>query len=113
MSALEELVQAALLAPEERKEEALRVLRGAPTTSGAGTLPPPPEPYLTLREVGKRLGLSACSLWRWKIPGHDLGGRRRFRLTEVVAYLESDEFKRRTAALRAHRRSHKEGSIPN
>ena len=42
--------------------------------------------------------------WRWGVPGHELGGRRRFRLSEVVAYLESDAFKRRAVELKEERR---------
>lgn len=102
MTAMEELMQAALVAPEARRAEALRVLRGeavpvAERESG-------PEPYLTLREVGRRLGVSPCSLWRWGVPGHELGGRRRFRMSEVSEYLESDAFKRCAVELREERR---------
>ena len=106
MSALEELMQAALAAPVGRREAALRVLRGdavPETESAAG-----PEPYLTLREIGRRLNLSSCSLWRWKTPGHELGGRRRFRMSEVVEYLESDAFKQRAAELKEERRETEE-----
>lgn len=63
-----------------------------------------PEPYLTLREVGRKLGVAPCSLWRWGVPGHALGGRRRFKLTEVEAYLHSDEMKERADELRKERR---------
>lgn len=102
MTAMEELMQAALAAPEGRKAEALRVLRGE---AGAGAESDPgPEPYLTLREVGRRVGVSACSLWRWGVPGHELGGRRRFRLSEVAEYLESAAFKQRAEALKEERR---------
>ena len=99
-------MQAALVAPEERKAEALRVLRGdvpSPVESVPG-----PEPFLTLREVGRRLGVSPCSLWRWGVPGHELGGRRRFRLSEVVEYLESDAFKQRAEDLKRERREAEE-----
>ena len=97
-----DFLTALLAAPEDRRAEALRVLRGvadqdAETDRG-------PEPYLTLREVGRRLGVSPCSLWRWQVPGHELGGRRRFRLSEVAAYLESAELKRRAAELKEVRR---------
>ncbi len=97
-----DFLSALLAAPEERRAEALRVLRG-----DAGPNTPAdrgPEPYLTLREVGRRLGVSPCSLWRWQVPGHELGGRRRFRLSEVAAYLESAEFKRRADDLKLERR---------
>ena len=95
-------MQAALVAPEERRTEALRVLRGEAGQKVESD--PGPEPYLTLREIGRRLGVSPCSLWRWQVPGHELGGRRRFRLSEVQAYLESDEFKERADELRAERK---------
>jgi hypothetical protein len=93
-------MQAALLATDAHKREALRVLRGdaAEPEKRQET-----EPYLTLREVGRRLGVSPCSLWRWGVPGHDLGGRRRFRMREVEAYLAGDEFKRRAADLKEDR----------
>ncbi len=63
-----------------------------------------PEPYLTLKGVAKRLNISSCSLWRWNVPGHDLGGRRKFRLSEVEAYLHSDEMRRRAEELKQKRR---------
>ena len=97
-----DFLAALLTAPEERRTEALRVLRG--DAGQAAEADRGPEPYLTLREVGRRLGLSPCSLWRWQVPGHELGGRRRFRLSEVAAYLESAEFKRRADDLKLERR---------
>ena len=102
MSGFEELMQAALTAPDERKAEALRVLRGDSSPAPAG---PVVEPYLTLREVSKRIGISPVSLWRWQVPGHDLAGRRRFRLSEVAAYLESEEFRARAEELKQERRA--------
>ncbi len=95
MTALEDLVAAALSAPPERREEALRLLQcGLPR----------PEPFLTMRELSRQIGFSVSSLNRWKVPGHDLGASPRYRLTEVEAYLRSPEFKRRQAALRAEYR---------
>ena len=97
-----DLLAAVVVATPEQKAEALRVLRG---DAGQGAeVDPGPEPYLTLREIGRRLGVSPCSLWRWQVPGHELGGRRRFRLSEVVEYLESDAFKRRADELKQERR---------
>jgi excisionase family DNA binding protein len=101
MSALEDLVQAAMEAPASRRQDALRILRGEATEPPRAQ----PEPYLTLRETAKRLGISTGTLWRWQIPGHELGGRPRFRISEVEAYLKCEEFKRRVSALRAIRRS--------
>ncbi len=98
-----ELLQAILAATDEQKKTALRVLKGDPVHSERQ----PTEPFLTLREVGRRLGISPCSLWRWGVPGHELGGRRRFRVTEVEAYLSSKAFTKRAEALRADRAERK------
>lgn len=102
-----DLLAAVVAATPERKAEALRVLRGEAPAVDAETArrcSGQAEPFLTLRECAKRLGVSACSLWRWGVPGHELGGRRRFRMTEVETYLGSDEFKRRSADLRKQER---------
>jgi hypothetical protein len=95
VTSLEEIMQAAMTAPPEKREAALRLLRGNL---------PKPEPYLTLRELGQRLGFGATTLRRWQVPGHDLGACHRYRLSEVEAYLKSEAFMRRQAALRAERR---------
>ena len=63
-----------------------------------------PEPYMTLKQIGEKLNLSACTQWRWQVPGHNLGGRKRFRLGEVEAYLHSDEFKKKAEELKQERR---------
>ena len=88
-------------ASAERKREAITVLRGEARLDDESS--PGPEPYLTLREVGRQLGVSPCSLWRWGVPGHKLGGRRRFRMSEVEAYLASDEFKQKVKELKRKR----------
>lgn len=101
---LEKLIQAALAAPSALREEAFRVLSGTPTVTPNDANIVSVEPYLSLRELAKRIGYSTCTLWRWNIPGYNLGGRRRFRLTEVHRYLQSEEFQRRAAALRGERK---------
>jgi len=78
----------------------LRVLTGQPEALPAKSQT---EPYLTLRQVSHQLGLSVTTLWRYDIPGHTLGGRRRFRLSEVLRYLDSDEFKTQAEALKVER----------
>ena len=103
-----ELLQAMLVAPEERKRTALKVLRGEAMDDGRQECST--EPYITLREAGRRLHISPCSLWRWGVPGHDLGGRRRFRISEVQSYLESDAFRKRAEELKAERRREQEGN---
>jgi excisionase family DNA binding protein len=110
MSALEELMHAALAAPPQRQEDALSVLRGQTRTVDPNEAPPINEPYLTLRETAKRLGLSAATLTRWRIPGHSLGGRRRFKVSEVEAYFKTEPFQRRVAALRAERNQERKGN---
>lgn len=104
MSALEELMHAALAAPPERQEDALSVLRGQARTVDPTAIGPINEPYLTMRGIARRLGFSAATLTRWRIPGHNLGGRRRFKVSEVEAYFKTEAFQRRVAALRAERR---------
>lgn len=96
-----ELLQALLTATDDQKRTALRAFRGDDATESE---PDKPEPYLTLREVGRRLNVSACSLWRWGVPGHELGGRRRFRMCEVEEYLQSNEFRKRAEELKQERR---------
>ncbi len=107
MTLTEEIMQAAFSAADDRKREALKVLKGESLSADAETIrrcSGQAEPFLTLQEIGRRLNFSACSLWRWKVPGHELGGRRRFRMSEVEAYLASDDFKKRAKELKEERR---------
>lgn len=100
MTLIEELMQSAFAAPEDRKRAALRVLKGEAEVRVAEPARrsfDEAEPFLTLREVGRRLGISTCSLWRYGVPGRAFGGRRRFRMSEVEAFLASDQFKQRAA----------------
>jgi hypothetical protein len=87
---VKKLIEAVFAAPPALQEKALGVLRGESTS-----LPVPAisEPYVTLKVCAKALGVSATSLWRYQIPGNELGGRRKFRVSEVAAYLESEEFR--------------------
>ena len=101
MTTTDELLQAVLHAPEARRLAALRLLKG----EAPAPLPTPRiiEPFVTLKECGRRLGLSACALWRWQAPGHELGGRRKFRVSEVEAYLASEAFRARIVELQVRR----------
>ncbi len=108
MTAIEDLMRAALTADEDRKAVALRALRGEVTVA------PEPvetvratEPFLTQRECARLLGFSACSLWRWQVPEYELGGRPRYRLSEVELYLGSEAFRQRVAELRVLDRERK------
>jgi hypothetical protein len=95
VTGLDDLLQAAIGAPTERREAALRILRGELPKS---------EPYLTLRELSQRLGFCTTTLRRWRVPGHAISGARRYRVAEVEAYFTTEEFRRRKAAVRAERR---------
>ncbi len=94
MTGLDAIVQAAMAAPADRREAALLLLQGQT---------PRVEPFLSLVGLSRTLGVSVSTLARWDPPAHELGGRPRYRVSEVEAYLQSDEFKRRAAALRAER----------
>jgi excisionase family DNA binding protein len=56
------------------------------------------ERLLTARELAELLGFSAATIVDWsegpepKLPGFRIGGRLRFRLSEVEAVLESWRF---------------------
>ena len=104
MSALEELVQAALNAPTQRRDDALQVLRGQLRAVDPSEAASQSEPYITLRQLAKRLGFSTTTLTRWRVPSHEFGGKPRFRFSEVEQYLKSEEYRRRVAALRAERK---------
>jgi excisionase family DNA binding protein len=54
------------------------------------------ERLLTARELADLLGFSASTIVDWaaadKLPGFRIGGRLRFRLSEVEAVLEAGRF---------------------
>ena len=97
-----EPLAAVVAADSEKKKAALAVLRGIEPerSSDRGKLP---EPYMGLEDVAEFLGVSPRSVWRWRVPGHKLGSRTQFRLSEVAAYLESEEFRARMEELRVQR----------
>jgi predicted DNA-binding transcriptional regulator AlpA len=95
-----DVLAAVVAATVEQKQAALRVLRGEPESTVQKTEVRMPETFVTLKDCAQRLGVSACSLWRWGVPGYELGGRRKFRMTEVEAYLHSEAFRKRAAELR-------------
>lgn len=96
-----DIIRGVLSADGALKNQVLSLLR-------TGVLPTPSqvecEPYLTLKEVSLALHFHPSTLWRWGVPGHSLGGRRRFKLREVQDYLESDAFKNRVRASNRDRR---------
>ncbi|HRY49602.1 MAG TPA: hypothetical protein P5186_16255 [Candidatus Paceibacterota bacterium] len=105
MTTLEQIIQAAMVADADLRLAALCVLQRKAHVTDTSDEIIQNEPYLTCRTLAQRLGVSPCTVWRWQPPSHDLGGRRRYRFSEVQAYLASDDFERRAAALRAERRN--------
>ena len=93
-----DVLQALLHATDEQKHMALQALRGV------RTMPEPDvEPYMTLRQVARKLNFDPSTLWRWGIPKRSLGGRARFLLSEVRAYIESPECRTRAKLLQLER----------
>ena len=103
MDKTQELLAAVLAAPETKKNEALRVLRGE--TAETAKKPDLPDPYRTMTDIVRLTGISRSSWERWRAPGHLLGGRKRYRVSECLAYLETPEFVARAEALKRERRA--------
>lgn len=104
MNRVEEFLQILLAASDARKEAALRVLRGQAQAVEPGSQPLTFEPLLTRAEAARRLGVTRQTLRLWKVPMTSAIGRKRFRLSDIEAYIASKEFQRRRAALRATRK---------
>ena len=104
MNRVEEFLQILLAASDARKEAAMRVLRGHAQAVEPGSQPLTFEPLLTRAEAARRLGVTRQTLGLWKVPSSSVIGRKRYRLSEIEAYLGSQEFQRRRAALRAARK---------
>jgi len=93
-----EFLAAAMAAPTDRLTQAFRILRGEEVAQ-----PPPVERFMTASEVARQTGLSRTTLWRWNVPGHVLAGKPRYRISEVMAYLDSPAFKEAVEAGKANR----------
>jgi hypothetical protein len=100
-----DLLAAVLAATPDRKAAALRTLRGEDGGGEGAAKRPAPEPFVSQRELARNVGLSVPTLWRYRVPKHELGGRPRFRVGEVLAYLESPAFKTLAEELKAGRRA--------
>jgi hypothetical protein len=110
-TSVEELLRAVLAAPPDLRSQALGVLEGRARAVELDAQPDADaEGYASLREVARHWGVYPCTVWRWDRPSHNVGGRRRFKLSEVADYLASEAFQRRQAALRAERRLKRAGA---
>ena len=66
--------------------------------------------WMTLGQAAKYLGVAQSTIRKWSDQGrlpafYTPGGHRRYRLNDVEAYLASEAFQRRQAAVRAERRN--------
>lgn len=98
------LLAAAIAGVEPKKRDRIFefILNDAPlSTQPGGTA----EPYVTLAQLATQLNFHPTTLWRWNVPRHELAGRPRFIVSEVVAYLQSPEFKSRARELKRSRRA--------
>ena len=96
-----ELLQALLAASDERKQAALQVLKGVPASDAVHR---EPELFLSLKEIARVLNVHYTTLWKWRVPGHRWAGRPKYRISEVLAYLESEAFRGRVQELKTIRR---------
>jgi len=96
----QDLLQAILNATDDQKQAALQVLRGIHNEGGQNGV----EPFRSLKEVAQILNVHYTTLWKWRVPGHGWAGRPKYRMSEVLAYLESREFRQRASDLQALRR---------
>jgi hypothetical protein len=98
---INDLLQAILSATNSRKAQALSMLRGESTEEKPAR---DTDPYVPLREIARMLSLHETTLRRWKVPSLHMGRCRRCRLPEVIAFLESDDFRLRAQNLKEERK---------
>lgn len=91
MTTTEEVLTALVGATDQAKDRALRILRGEQVNT---------DPFLSMRAVSEKTGFSTATLYRWGIPSHEIAGRPRYRLSEVLEYLNSDTLKERAKTLK-------------
>jgi hypothetical protein len=97
-----EFLAAAMAATPARLTEALAVLKGETRLSPVAQSLKVHEPFVTLETLSKLTGVGRITLWRYNVPGHKHAGRMRYRVSEVLAYLDSPEFQQTVKALRAN-----------
>ncbi len=96
-----EFLAAAMAATPARLTEALAILKGDNRPEQAAK-PVAHEPFVTLEALSKITNIGRITLWRYNVPGHKHAGRMRYRVSEVLAFLESPQFQTVVAALRAN-----------
>lgn len=96
-----EFLAAAMAAPSDRLAAALAVLKGDNRPEQAAK-PVVHEKFVSLQRLQEVTGIGRITLWRYNVPGHRHAGRMRYRVSEVLAFLESPQFQTVVAALRAN-----------
>jgi hypothetical protein len=94
------LLEALFSATEQQKHNALDALESASVKEESHET----ELFVPLAEIGEKLSVHEASLRRWHVPGHSMGRCRRYRMSEVLEYLESSAFRRRQRQLKVQRR---------
>jgi hypothetical protein len=98
-----EFLAAAMAAKPEHLKEALAVLKGMPRPASVPSATViVREPFVTLEALSKATGIGRITLWRYNVPGHTHAGRMRYRVSEVLAYLDSPMFKKTVQALKTN-----------
>ncbi len=82
-----QILTAVVQASPEKKSQALAVLRGE-AVAGAAQGRQAPEPFVTLKDVAAFLAVAPRTVQRWNVPFHRMSTRVRYRLSEVLAFLE-------------------------
>ncbi len=104
----EQLIAAVLAAPVENHEAIAKAARGV--MPARRPEPAAPERLETLRGVSKATGISTTSLWRARIPeAIVIGTRKRYRISQVMAHFETQEFKDRMQELSDERKAGRGG----
>ncbi len=96
-----DLLQAILSASDVRKAQALKVLKGEPEEDQPTR---ESDPFVPLREIARMLCVHETTLRRWRVPSLHMGRCRRCQLSEVIAFLNSDDFRLRVQHLKEERK---------
>ncbi len=99
------------------QERALKVFHAALIGRDPWSSPAPPEPRLSLNAISRLLGKHPTQLWRLGVVDHCGesfgGGRKVYRIEEVLVYLRSPGCAQRREEIRAKRRAKESTERPS
>jgi hypothetical protein len=104
-ASIPDLVSLAMKSSEDQLAKAMLILQGKAPTPVA-----PVEPLLTAVDVARQLNISRATCYRWNFPSHEMGGKPRMRMSEILKYLDSEEFKLHSEKLRRERAEKRKGA---